>query len=387
MSRGISKKLIIERLSSKVFHFLPLKNMVKVSQMNALNLSTPTYKRDIELTKGYKYFLSLSRTPSTQVGYQKYRILTDDTWKSYVRIEFDGDLLNGNFKGHATNYYNVYNKDARTKEKRQKLNKRVLHQNNHYFDIEDVNYLNDDLKLYHLSEYEDRLLSNNSQLLDIDKYIKRIDIYVPLYKTGNININYATYCKLIYDKFPGKVFIYVNDRDFNYNKQNFININNLKIKNKLDNTNSSNNKIFYNSLCNVLSFYLQWIKNSDEKNKYIEDIYNQIKKIVIDNNDNFIDITTFTNTINTIDSNPRSATHGFEIIKRKTDKGYILSKLYEIQQDLTNKALQYYNKLISPNHVNYKGYNTILTKINEYLINNKINETISRFYNLYNKLK
>lgn len=154
MSRGISKKLIIERLSSKVFHFLPLKNMVKVSQMNALNLNTPTYKRDIELTKGYKYFLSLSRTPSTQVGYQKYRILTDDTWKSYVRIEFDGDLLNGNFKGHATNYYNVYNKDARTKEKRQKLNKRVLHQNNDYFDIEDVNYLNDDLKLYHLSEYE-----------------------------------------------------------------------------------------------------------------------------------------------------------------------------------------------------------------------------------------
>lgn len=385
MSRGISKKLIIERLSSRVFHFLPLENMVRVSQKNALNLSIPTYKRDLELTKGYKYFLSLSRTPSTQVGYQKYRILTDKNWKTYVRIEFDGDLLNNNFKGHATNYYNNYNKDARTKEKRQKLNKSVLHQNNDYFDIEDVNYQNNDFKLYHLSEYEDRLLSNNSQILDIGKYIKRIDIYVPLTKKGNININYASYCKLIYDKFPGKVFIYVNDRDFNYNKQNFIDINKFKIKNKLDNT----NKLFYISLCSWVSYYLLWIKNSDEKNKYIEDIYNQIKKIVIDNNDNFIDIKTFTNTVNTIKTNQMAANKGFDKIKRKTDKGYILTKLTEIQQDLTNKALQYYTKLIYPNQVkkNYKGYPTILKKINEYLINNKINETISRFYNIYNKLK
>jgi hypothetical protein len=43
--------------------------------------------------------------------------------------------------------------------------------------------------------------------------------------------------------------------------------------------------------------------------------------------------------------------------------------------------------IIYPNHVNYKGYYTILDKINKYLINNKINETISRFYNIYNKLK
>lgn len=385
MSRGISKGLIIERLSSRVYHFLPLENMVRVSQKNALNLSVATYKRDIELTKGYKYFLSLSRTPSTQVGYQKYRILTDKNWKTYVRIEFDGDLLNNNYKGHATNYYNNYNKDARTKEKRQKLNKRVLHQNNDYFDTEDINYLNDDFKLYHLSEYEDRLLSNNSQLLNIDKYIKRIDIYVPLTKTGNININYSTYCKFIYDKFPGKVFIYVNDRDFNYNKENFIDINNLKIKNNLDNT----NKLFYKSLCSLVSYYLLWIKNSDEKNKYIEDIYNQIKKIIVDNNENFIDLITFTNTVNTINTGQMVANKSFDNIKRKTDKGYILSKLTEIQQVLTNKALQYYKKLIYPNQVtkNYKSYNTILGKINDYLIDNQINETISRFYYIYNKLK
>lgn len=84
-----------------------------------------------------------------------------------------------------------------------------------------------------------------------------------------------------------------------------------------------------------------------------------------------------------------AANKGFDKIKRNTDKGYILSKLTEIQQDLTNKALQYYTKLIYPNQVkkNYKSYSTILDKINKYLINNKINETISRFYNIYNKLK
>ena len=137
----------------------------------------------------------------------------------------------------------------------------------------------------------------------------------------------------------------------------------------------------------MLCRWVNIFKNSDEKNKYIEDIYNQLKKIFIDNNDNFIDLITFTNTVNTITTSQMAANSSFDQIKRKTDKSYILSKLCEIQQDLTNKALLYYNKLIYPNHVNYKGYKTILDKINKYLINNKINETISRFYNIYNKLK
>ena len=135
--KRITKSVILERLSTRVWHFLPLTSMWSiVDNGDMMHLSRSERESDIGIFKSYDketgtiatsaindprkgmshngkeiapYYLSLSRSPSNANGYARMRNeggSANSEWKKYLcRIEFDGDLLNQYFKGKPVNYF------------------------------------------------------------------------------------------------------------------------------------------------------------------------------------------------------------------------------------------------------------------------------------------
>ena len=270
------KNLLLEHLSSRVWHFLPLSAMYSiVLNNNQIRLSKSDRDSDIGIFYNYDeetgrekkqtinnpqkglsyngkeispYYLSLSRNPSTSSGYVRMRhIRTGGDWRNYLcRIEFDGDLLNRDFKGKPVNYFRdkydktdkILNKpDKETGEENftvysmtpgsNRLEPKQIHGvskplDDRFFNQKKrgrkpknpVGYTDYNIiRRNQMSEFEDRLFSNKPEF-DITKYVKRIDIFIqPI--LGKISTQNLSMVNFIISKFPNITHVYNNEQAFN----------------------------------------------------------------------------------------------------------------------------------------------------------------------------
>lgn len=217
-----NENVIKESLSSKIYHFTTVSLLTVMDKFNELLLSSVGDNvNDKKLNDGFEYYFSFTRERTSQVGYVGYKngkfdktikqreaelgIIDDKKNKNdkamsellLVRMEFDGEMFNNNFKGRAVNYHFKHNK----------FNK--LHQI----------FSPDELVVFRQSE--DRLLSNNYKIQNANKYIKRIDILFPedaicvngrFSETGR----YIAWL-LLNGNFKEKLNVFFNENDYNAN--------------------------------------------------------------------------------------------------------------------------------------------------------------------------
>jgi 2'-5' RNA ligase len=175
-----NKPQLNEGVSSIVYHFTTIDNLVDILEENRMKASKassdPKDSFEEPLRKGYgKYFISLSRTRTTKLGYGSFF--------GEVRIEFDGNILNYNHFGAPFNYYNLTSRNVSRKEKRK--------------NIKDF-------------EYEDRLYLRGEYLDNINRYITRIDI---LTNKATPTINYIRHkCH----ELNINLNVYTNRNDFDF---------------------------------------------------------------------------------------------------------------------------------------------------------------------------
>ena len=118
-----SKKLLTEGVSQRVFHFTTLSSLYSMSEGDppTIQLSDSTRPSDKKLCSfkvrdkngeekviTYPYYLSLSRTPFSFVGYVFMRFIkTGGEWSgALVRLELNSRLLNSDFIGRPVNFFN-----------------------------------------------------------------------------------------------------------------------------------------------------------------------------------------------------------------------------------------------------------------------------------------
>ena len=154
ISESQYKRLFVESLSSKVFHFTGISNGYEICKDNVILLQS-AYSKDADNYGGdKKYYLSLTRVRNSLFGY------SNKFSKGGVRIELDGDLLNRRFSGKPINYWNgLLDKFEYSRQKDSSLS--------------------DSSRQQVSTENEDRLFSNEPYISNIYKYIVSIDVLLP----------------------------------------------------------------------------------------------------------------------------------------------------------------------------------------------------------------
>lgn len=258
--------ILNESLTDTVFHFTNMRNLYYIVRTNSIILSS-SYENsgDSKLSYEYPYYLSLTRSFSSKMGYVAHKN-SSNTYKGKakpledslnVRIEFDGRLLNSKYKGTPVNYHWKEN----LKNKQQKELSRLLG---------DKWEEEKELKLVTIRQDEDRLLSKEPTIEDITKYIKRIDITLSVngFKEYDLNKIIVNLYHIINNKnFTDKIFIYTDENTFNrYHNDNFIN-DKIKLEfNKLQNffNNTDNQNSMFKNRKNGIS-YKQQINSSSPR--------------------------------------------------------------------------------------------------------------------------
>ena len=166
-------------------------------RLTSLPVNNKTGERKI-----YPYYMCVSRTPYSGVGYQQMRREKGNgDWTScLVRIELDGNALNSRFKGMPVNYFNNdksvnANKITHSGEmlpNKDDPSKMHLNQQNRWINLQSINgstklkpkqmkygkgipgYEKDKTDKRQMLEYEDRLYSNTEFIDNFSRYIIRI---------------------------------------------------------------------------------------------------------------------------------------------------------------------------------------------------------------------
>lgn len=207
-----NKSLIQESLSDVLYHFTTIKVLNNIINTNSMICSSVySNTKDRQLNGSYPFFISFTRQHNNNFGYVEYmnKHANGLAHKLNVRIEFDGRLLNSNYKGNAVNYHNIENPRNRQQK--------------------ECN--GDSLKLITIRQSEDRLYSNKPVIPNIDRYIKRIDILVPYESIARGGSDTLTYVgrALRNPRFKDRIFVYYRERDFNLpNSHNLANDDILK---------------------------------------------------------------------------------------------------------------------------------------------------------------
>ena len=195
------ENILKESLTDIVYHFTSLSSALSIVKHNTIYLQS-VLGNDAENMKTKElFFLSTTRQKSIEFGYsQRFK-------DNGVRFTLDGELLNQNFKSKAINYWGA------------SMGKHSYYNKNHDFKS----------KQHHTdNESEDRLFSTLPKIEHASKYIKRIDIVIN--KNDKSQVIYAQ--NIYMTKFSNKVFIYDNNKDFDYQTENTINkeiFNNLEL--------------------------------------------------------------------------------------------------------------------------------------------------------------
>lgn len=157
----------MESLQPEEYHVTGIDNVVNIVMSDTLNLSGGIHG-GADNIGGSPFFLSLSRTASRQGYHQDYDM--------FCRIVFDGNKLNANYRSVPVDYWNSGKKGR--------------------------NF-----------EYEDRLLSDKSQIKNVSRYIKRIEVLLDM---ENANENYMSAVKELLKVCKQKnihAYVYANRSD------------------------------------------------------------------------------------------------------------------------------------------------------------------------------
>jgi hypothetical protein len=189
----MNRDIILERLSGKLYHFTCLESLIEIINSNwSFELSTSDDEEEEYIRHGKKYFISFTRQKDYRIGFPGtvYNLAYDSI---VVRIEFNGDLLNNNFEGHAVDYF----KGAKHNYFKRRIYDKYQYDN----------------------ESEDRLFSNKPIIEGIDRYITRIDI---LCSDEEDFEEWSGELSLLLTK-SNMIYIYDNGNDFMMQNNNTIN--------------------------------------------------------------------------------------------------------------------------------------------------------------------
>ncbi len=293
-------ELIKESVNSNVYHFTTLNNMYSIAQLDTIQFSRSVdSKVDAMVNKNYQYHLSLQRTPVINMGYVHGRTQTkDNDWNYIVRIEFNGDKLNRDFKGEPVNYFsNTYysnlKNDLDKNKFKEKFNTTKSVYRNGNFDIEPLQ--GDKDSYYNMfilqSQYEDRIFSNEKKWSNISEYVKHIDILFPV--TKNVRLVNRQKIDFIAQKYGDKCRIFCDIGEFNYYSKDYTDRFGREYKNKgktweyvskvlgYDNDPkilTYNMSGLYNSLCYFLVYYTIWRENNQHLYEIWYDYLQQVQE-------------------------------------------------------------------------------------------------------------
>lgn len=207
------ENILKEALTDIVYHFTNLPSALSIVKNDTIYLQSVLGSDAENMKTKELFFLSTTRQKSIEFGYsQRFK-------DNGVRFTLDGELLKQNFKGKAVNYWGEL------------MGKHSYYNGNHDFQS----------KQHHTdNESEDRLFSTSPKIEQASKYIKRIDIVI-----NKDNKHQLIYAQNIYlSKFSNKVFIYDNNKDFDYQTDNTIN---KEILNNMDLNDFQNKELFTSS--------------------------------------------------------------------------------------------------------------------------------------------
>lgn len=166
---------LTERTSDRVFHFTSVDAMIDILRSNTIYFQSSLASSSDNKDRKRLFYFSLSRNKDTNFGFNS-SVMSNPT-RCFVRIEFDGDALNRRYKIKPIDYWGQKSYAARDDELGNSLYGKGW---------------NESRSRHTYFEYEDRIMSNESEMYPAGKYIRRIDVYVcPKHIQENITSLYT----------------------------------------------------------------------------------------------------------------------------------------------------------------------------------------------------
>ncbi len=225
IKESINKFILNERLSSVLYHFTRIGSLYNILKSDSFKLRSSYGRSSDDKHRTKKFYLSCTRQRSGLLGYSR---------SFNVRITLDGDLLNHRYEGGAIDYWG------------KSMGKQS------YYDKEKYNKVD-----YYQSstENEDRIYSDVPFIKNASKYIKRIDI---LCKNLDNNVNLSYLYHILLSSKSNIIYIYNNEKDFNYQTDNTINSeisDNSNLYKTIPNSHNYKDAVSY-GLSHMLSFFI-----------------------------------------------------------------------------------------------------------------------------------
>lgn len=175
---------LFEAVSDITYHFTNQTRIDKILETNTIYLTSVLgTDSDQKINSGYLYYLSVTSSKSTELGYG-----ASFNGNQLVRITFNGRMLNSRFKSKRVDYWGMP-KDPNEYISIDKFSK------SHYKHISRQN------------EMEDRILSNNNKIENANKYIAKIEV---------LNGSNNTHTKYLADKLNIPIYFYDDKKYFDY---------------------------------------------------------------------------------------------------------------------------------------------------------------------------
>ena len=234
LKESIERLILNERLSSTLYHFTYIGGLYKILKSDSFKLRSAYGRLSDDMHKTKKFYLSCTRQKNGLMGYSR---------KMNVRITLDGDMLNANFEGGAVDYWGS------------SMGKQAYYNKKSY---KEVPYLQSD------TENEDRLFSDKPVIRNATKYMKRIDVVVNNLKNPT-TLSFLFH--ILISGYRNMIYIYDNEKDFNYQTDNTINDKIQEMRHLYDsipNTLERENSVIY-GLSHILSFFIV-VDNLTNKN-------------------------------------------------------------------------------------------------------------------------
>jgi len=187
-------------ITDVVFHRTSIYALYNILKTGKILMST-SMGTGADVYSKKPFFLSLSRTKNTKLGYSK---------GTNVTIELDGRQLKTKYKGKSIDYWQWDFAKMNIKDQGDVARRRT-----------------------DSDEFEDRLFSNDPYLSNLDKYVKSFDIVIPKDKDNwnqtyiNSLNEYISHIKELDTPLLKKVRIFQSENDFNKGK-NWVSISDYK---------------------------------------------------------------------------------------------------------------------------------------------------------------
>ena len=157
--RFINRQYLIENTSDRVYHFTHLPGYISMCRENTIYLQSGFSNVSDIMDPKRLFYLSLSRNKSLRMGFGSHH---QNEKVPFVRIEFDGRMLNADFRVKPVDYWGGRNGG--------------MGKQSYYKDEYSLKSL---AKEHGNFEYEDRLFSNKEAITPASRYIRRVDIFIP----------------------------------------------------------------------------------------------------------------------------------------------------------------------------------------------------------------